>query len=99
MQLHVHIFALGVIVLILSLLLAAADIGRLWQVLLPIVGFLGLWMDAAGWVLGSVGEWAVWLIMGGGGLLAAAIGLMSLLVLLDCWLRVPLLGRIPDPED
>jgi hypothetical protein len=93
MQLHVHLFALGVVLLLLGLLLGAADIAPGIKVLLPLAGFVGMWMDTAGWVLGAVGEWAAWLIMGGGGLLAAAIVAMSVLVLLDCWIRVPLVGR------
>jgi len=93
MQLHVHAYTLGVILLVLGLLLAAADVASFWKVLLPLVAFAGLWIDTAGWILGRVGEWAAWLIMGGGGLLAAGIAAMAGIVLLDCWMRVPLIGR------
>ncbi len=47
------------------------------------------------WVLGSFGEWAAWFVVGGGGLLAVCIAAMSVVVLLDCWMRVPVIGRIP----
>ena len=95
-QLHIHIFALGVILLTLGMLLSITDIAPGWKLLLPVAGFLGLWMDTTGWVLGAFGEWAAWLIVSGGGTLAASVAAMSVLVLLDCWIRVPLLGR--DPE-
>lgn len=95
MQLHVHAFALGVILLVLSLLFCATDIASVWKVALPLVGFAGLWLDTAGWVFGSFGEWAAWFIVGGGGLLAAAIAAMSFIVLLDCWIKVPVIGRAP----
>jgi hypothetical protein len=95
MQLHVHAFALGTILLVLALVFCAADIAPLWKVVLPVVGFLGLWLDTAGWVFGSFGQWAAWFIVGGGGLLAAAIAAMAFVVLLDCWMKVPVIGRSP----
>jgi len=95
MQLHVHAFALGTILLVLALVFCAADIAPLWKVVLPVTAFLGLWLDTAGWVFGSFGEWAAWFIVGGGGLLAASIAAMSAVALLDCWIKVPLIGRTP----
>ena len=95
MQLHVHAFALGTILLVLALVFCAADIAPLWKVVFPVAAFVGLWLDTAGWVLGSFGEWAAWFIVTGGGLLAASIAAMSAVVLLDCWIRVPLIGRAP----
>jgi hypothetical protein len=94
MQLHVHIFAIGVILLVVSLLFCAADIYPRLKVLGPVVGFVGLWLDTSGWVLGTVGEWAAWLIVGGGGLLAAAIAGMSVVILVDCWTKVPVIGHV-----
>lgn len=96
MQVHVHAFTLGTILLVLGLLLSVAEVAPIWKVLLPLAGFVGLWMDTGGWVLGAYGEWAVWLIMGGGGLLAAGIAGMAGVVLLDCWIKVPLIGRRTD---
>lgn len=95
MQLHVHAFALGTILLVLALVFCAADIAPVWKVLLPVVGFVGLWLDTAGWVFGSFGSWAAWFIVVGGGLLAAAIAAMAAVVLLDCWMKVPVIGRNP----
>ena len=95
MQLHVHAFALGTILLVLALLFCAADIAAVWKVVLPVVGFAGLWLDTAGWVFGSFGSWAAWFIVTGGGLLAAGIAAMSTVVLLDCWIKVPVIGKNP----
>jgi hypothetical protein len=95
MQLHVHAFALGTILLVLALVFCAADIAPVWKVVLPLAAFVGLWLDTAGWVFGSFGDWAAWFIVGGGGLLAASIAAMSVVVLLDCWIKVPVIGRNP----
>ena len=95
MQLHVHAFALATILLVLALVFCAADIAPLWKVVLPVTSFAGLWLDTAGWVFGSFGEWAAWFIVSGGGLLAASIAAMSAVVLLDCWIKVPVIGRTP----
>lgn len=91
--LHVHLFGLATALLLLSLMLAASDLRRVWRILLPLGGFLGLWMDTSGWILGRFGEWAVWFIIGGGSLMSASLGAMAGLVLLDCWFRIPLLSR------
>ena len=93
MQLHVHAFALGVILVVVSLLFSAADVYSVWKVLGPVAGFAGLWLDTAGWVLGTIGEWAAWFIIGGGGLLAAAIAGMAAVILIDCWAKVPVIGH------
>ncbi len=94
-ELHVHAFALGTILMIIGLLLSAADIKPWLKVALPVIGFLALWVDTWGWILGTVGSWAAWLIVGGGGTLAASVGVMSGILLLDCWVRVPIIGRKP----
>lgn len=95
MQLHIHAFALATILAVLSLMFCAADIFGTWKVLGPVVGYAGLWIDTAGWVFGLVGEWAAWLIMIGGGLLAAAIAGMALVIIIDCWWKVPIIGKSP----
>lgn len=93
MQLHVHAFALATVLLVLTLLFSGSDVALAWKVLLPVVAYLGLWMDFAGWLLGSVGSWAAWFIVGGGALLAVPMAAMCIVVLLDPWMKVPLLGR------
>jgi len=58
-----------------------------------LVGFAGLWVDTAGWIVGRVTEQAAWMIIGGGAMMNGALGAMAVLVLLDCWLLVPLLSE------
>jgi len=96
MQLHVHAFALATILVVLALMFCAADIFGIWKVLGPIVGFAGLWLDTAGWIFGMIGEWAAWWIMIGRGLLAAAIAGMAVVIMIDCWAKVPIIGKSPD---
>lgn len=95
LQLHVHAFALATILAVLSLMFCAADIFGIWKVLGPVVGYAGLWVDTAGWVFGLIGEWAAWLIMIGGGMLAAAIAGMAIVIIIDCWWKVPIIGKSP----
>lgn len=91
--LHTHLFAIGTVLLALSLLLASTDLHGVWKVLLTLTGFVGLWLDTGGWVLGRISESAAWLTIGGGALTSGSIAAMALLVLLDCWIKVPLLSR------
>ena len=95
--LHTHMFAIGTVLLVLSLLLAISDVKNFWKVLLIVTGFVGLWLDTGGWVFGQLSESAAWLTVAGGALTSASIAAMALLVLLDCWVKVPLLGR-PAPD-
>lgn len=92
-QLHTHLFAIGTVVLALGLLLSMAEVFTFLKVLLFLGGFVGLWIDTAGWVLGKQFEWAAWMVMGGGGLMSASIAAMAVVVLLDCWIKVPVIGR------
>lgn len=92
-SLHTHLFAIGTVMLALSVLLSISDLKRVWIVLLIIVGFTGLWLDTGGWVLGRSSEVAVWLIIAGGAMASGALAAMSLAVVFDCWIRVPLLSR------
>lgn len=96
LQVHVHAFALATILAVLALMFCAADIFGIWKVLGPVVGYAGLWLDSAGWIFGTIGEWAAWLIIIGGGLLAAAIAGMAVVVVIDCWAKVPIIGKLPD---
>lgn len=95
LQVHVHAFALATILAVLALMFSAADIFGVWKVLGPVVGYFGLWLDTAGWILGTIGEWAAWMIMIGGGLLAAAIAGMAVIIMIDCWAKVPIIGKSP----
>ena len=91
--LHYHLFGIGTALLALGTLLAFSGLAQLWKVVLPLVGFVGLWLDTGGWIAGRVTEQAAWMIIGGGAMMNGALGGMAVLVLLDCWLRVPLLSE------
>ncbi|MGF1658802.1 MAG: hypothetical protein ACFCUS_05190 [Rubrimonas sp.] len=93
--LHFHLFGIGTALLALGVLLAFTDLAGLWKAAIPLAGFAGLWLDTGGWIAGRVTESAAWMIIGGGALMNGALGAMAALVLLDCWLRVPLLSGPP----
>jgi len=86
----VHI---GIVMLALTLLMAFTDLRRGWTVLLSLSAFVGLWLDTSGWILGRISESAVWLTIGGGAMTSGSLAAMALLVLLDCWMPIPLLSR------
>lgn len=90
--LHYHLFGIGTALLALGVLLAFTDLAALWKALIPLAGFVGLWLDTGGWIAGRVTEQAAWMIIGGGALMNSAVGAMAVLVLLDCWIRVPILS-------
>ncbi len=92
-SLHTHLFAIGTVLLALSLLMSCSDLQRVWSVLLIAVGFAGLWLDTGGWVLGRSSESAVWLIIAGGAMTSGALAAMAVVVVLDCWIRIPLFSR------
>ena len=91
--LHYHLFGIGTALLALGTLLAFSGLAAVWKVVLALVGFVGLWVDTAGWIAGRVTEQAAWMIIGGGAMMNGALGAMAVLVLLDCWLRVALLSE------
>jgi hypothetical protein len=94
--LHFHLFGIGTALLALGVLLAVTDLAAFWKVVIPLAGFVGLWIDTGGWIAGRFTEAAAYMIVAGGTLVNASLGAMALLVLLDCWIRIPLLsGRPP----
>ncbi len=93
--LHFHLFGIATALLALGVLLAVTDLAAFWKALLPLAGFVGLWLDTGGWVAGRFTDAAAYMIVGGGTLVNASLGAMAVLVLLDCWVRVPLLSRRP----
>lgn len=91
--LHFHLFGIGTALLALGVLLAVTDLAGFWKALLPLAGFIGLWLDTGGWIAGRVTDAAAYMIIAGGTLVNASLAAMAVLVLLDCWIRVPLLSR------
>jgi hypothetical protein len=90
--LHFHLFGIGTALVVLGVLLAVTDLAGFWKVVLPLAGFVGLWLDTGGWVAGRVTDAAAYMIIGGGTLVNLSLAAMSVLVFLDCWIRVPLLS-------
>lgn len=91
--LHFHLFGIGTALALLGILLAVTDLAAFWKVVIPLAGFVGLWLDTGGWVAGRFTDAAAYMIVSGGTLVNASLGAMAVLVLLDCWVRVPLLSR------
>jgi hypothetical protein len=96
--LHFHLFGIGTALLAMGVLLAVTDVGAFWKLLIPAAGFIGLWLDTGGWVAGRFTEAAAYMIVAGGTLVNASLAAMALLVLLDCWVRVPLLSGRSRPR-
>jgi hypothetical protein len=91
--LHFHLFGIGTALLALGVLLAVTDLAGFWKVVTPLAGFVGLWLDTGGWVAGRFTEAAAYMIVAGGTLVNASLGAMAVLVLLDCWVRIPFVSR------
>jgi len=96
--LHFHLFGIGTTLLALGALLAFSGLGGFWKVVLPLAGFAGLWLDTTGWIVGRFSEVAAYMIVSGGALMSSAIGAMAVLVLLDCWIRVPVISGDDDDD-
>jgi hypothetical protein len=91
--LHFHLFGIGTALLALGVLLAVTDLAGFWKVVTPLAGFVGLWLDTGGWVAGRFTEAAAYMIVAGGTLVNASLAAMAVLVLLDCWVRIPFVSR------
>lgn len=90
--LHFHLFGIGTTLVALGLLLAFSGLGGFWKAVLPLAGFAGLWLDTTGWIVGRFSEAAAYMIVSGGALMSSSIAAMAVLVLLDCWIAVPVIG-------
>lgn len=91
-QSHTHLFGIGLFVTLLALLMAHTDYRGWLKVILIGGAFLGLWGDVLSWLAGKYTEAAGLGIYLAGALLSASVVAMALLVILDLWLRLPLLG-------
>ena len=90
---HTHLFSIGMMAFILGMLVSMTHILNWIKYVLISAAFLGLWGDVLFWTLakfvGSVG----YLIPLTGGLLISGISAMAVVVLLDCWVKVPLISK------
>lgn len=90
---HTHLFSIGMILLILSLMLAHSNI-HLWiKNILILGGFAGLWGDTLFWTLAKFVDFVGFLIPFTGGVMVAAICAMAGIVLLECWVKVPFISK------
>ena len=92
-QSHTHMFAIGTLVLAMSLLMAHASVLNGLKTLLIVLASLGLWGDVLSWTLAKYISVVGYLVPFTGAALIGSLGLMAVIVLLDCWIRVPLVGQ------
>jgi len=90
---HTHLFAISMMVFMLSMLLSMTGIFNWLKYALISFAFLGLWGDVLFWTLAKFVGFVGYLIPLTGGLLISAIGTMALVVLLDCWIKLPLISK------
>jgi len=90
---HTHLFAISMMVFILAMLLSMTHIFNWLKYALISAAFLGLWGDVLFWTLAKFVGVVGYLIPLTGGLLISAIGTMAVVVLLDCWFKVPLISK------
>lgn len=90
---HTHLFAISMMVFILSMLLAMTEVVNWLKYALISAGFLGLWGDVLFWTLAKFVSIVGYFIPLTGGLLISSIGTMAIIVLLDCWIKIPLINK------
>jgi len=90
---HTHLFAISMMVFILSMLLSMTVIFNWIKYALIIAAFIGLWGDVLFWTLAKFIDFVGYLIPLTGGLLITAVGTMAIVILLDCWFKLPLISK------
>jgi len=90
---HTHLFAIGMMVLILSLLIANTNIQAWIKNGLILAGFAGLWGDTLCWTMAKFVGFVGYLIPFTGGLMVGSICAMAALVFLACWIKVPFISK------
>jgi hypothetical protein len=90
---HTHLFAISMMVFILSMLLSITQVFDWIKYELISAAFLGLWGDVLFWTLAKFVGFVGYLIPLTGGLLISAIAVMAIVVLVDCWTRVPWISK------
>ncbi|WP_392339176.1 hypothetical protein [Moritella marina] len=90
---HAHLFSIAMMVFILGMLLSITQVFNWIKYVLICAAFLGLWGDVLFWTLAKFVGFVGYLIPVTGGLLISAIAVMAIVVLLDCWSRVPWISK------
>ncbi|PKH06069.1 hypothetical protein [Moritella sp. Urea-trap-13] len=90
---HTHLFSIGMMAFILGILISMTGVLTWIKHVLICAAFLGLWGDVLFWTLAKFVSFVGYLIPLTGGLLISTIAAMSIVVLLDCWTRVPWISK------
>jgi len=90
---HTHLFSIGMMAFILSMLVSMTHIFNWIKYVLISAAFLGLWGDVLFWTLAKFVGFVGYLIPLTGGIMISGIGAMAVVVLLDCWVKVPLISK------
>jgi hypothetical protein len=90
---HTHLFAIGTVILAFGILLSIANIQSWVKNILILSAFAGLWGDAVLWTLAKFVGAAGYLIPLTGALMVTAMSIMAVVVLLDCWVKVPVISK------
>ncbi|SIS42691.1 hypothetical protein [Neptunomonas antarctica] len=93
-QTHTHLFAMSLLVVILGFTLSFTQIFSWIKYLLISFAFLGLWGDALSWTLAKYFAFVGYLIPFTGAMLTGAMAAMAAIILLDCWVKVPLITEL-----
>jgi len=90
---HTHLFSIGMMVFILSMLVSMTHILNWIKYVLISAAFLGLWGDVLFWTLAKFVGFVGYLIPLTGGIMISGIGTMAVVILLDCWVKIPLISK------
>lgn len=91
-QTHTHLFAISALIMMLAIALSYTQTHNWVKYLLISSAFIGLWGDTLSWTLAKYVAFAGYLIPFTGALLTGSIAAMAMIVLLDCWVKVPLIA-------
>ncbi len=91
-QTHTHLFAISALILILAIAVSYTQILSWIKYLLISGAFIGLWGDALSWTLAKYIAFSGYLVPFTGALLTGSMAAIAIIVLLDCWIKVPLIA-------
>jgi hypothetical protein len=97
-QAHLHLFGIGTFLVILSLLFAYTDVFPWIKYTLIISSAFGLWTDVLCWWLTKYYVNFAYVIFFAGGVLCGSIILMSILSLIDLWVKIPFISATRKKE-